>query len=659
MIIENELLTVELHDRYPSVHAYLHKATQERFTADPWQDEEAASLSINGISRPWRELDVVVDSGPTWAAYHVRSGEVSFVVRYSLEESFLRMRVDNVEGPLERIDLGATPILATSATEYRYARITVSEPNSGGKKWWTEQFGSIETDDGDCDVIHGCVYHPRRICAFVHSNYPYLPEHHRRGSGGYEISLNTYRYRVRSSTMEPLDVAVVFLTDYNGDGEIDWSDCALWKNRRLPDAEDLYRKTISYKLFLSWKEGLLVTNFDQAREMIRAISNVADGLPQLVYMAGWQFQGHDDKYPSVSQVCNRAGGPYRLAKLVNESWEKYNTLVSYHINIDDAYTDSPDWDPSYMTAVSWDPSDSSGAFGVIHTLDWERGHFVRRLQEMLDLVPVRQTLHVDNTRICNTYNRDIDNIGELEELVCGLLPMSQWLKERGISLTTEGTNGMPIDGTLIFSGWYHYDCGIMGRQILHRKMVGGGPGRHFGELCAMDYALGSNIHVDFGHLRQEFVVSFLEDFRGMVDRIYLGSLLYLYFLERELTVCRVEGPEKMHMEYSDGTSVDITSRHTMTVTKGDMTIAKDNDTRCIPLGDAMFIYSTVGDRQTFMLPPEWRGKAIDIVLLTKDGPEIHDLLPAEWHYRLEDDRIEFHWMPPYTPYKVTLAESPA
>ena len=150
---------------------------------------------------------------------------------------------------------------------------------------------------------------------------------------------------------------------------------------------------------------------------------------------------------------------------------------------------------------------------------------------------------------------------------------------------------------------YRVRTRTMGRQMLHRKMVGGGPGRHFGELTARDYALGSNIH----------------------------------------------------MEYDDGTVVDITSAHTMSVRKGDMLIAKDNEFRCIPLNSALYLYSQVGDRQTFMLPPQWRGRKIDMVMLTKDGPEIHELLPVHWHYVTKDDRIDFHWMPPYVPYKVTLA----
>jgi hypothetical protein len=35
-----------------------------------------------------------------------------------------------------------------------------------------------------------------------------------------------------------------------------------------------------------------------------------------------------------------------------------------------------------------------------------------------------------------------------------------------------------------------------------------------------------------------------------------------------------------------------------------MIFAQDNDTRCVPLNRALYIHSTVGDRQSFMLPPE-------------------------------------------------------
>ena len=53
---------------------------------------------------------------------------------------------------------------------------------------------------------------------------------------------------------------------------------------------------------------MVSTTYDQAAEIIRAINNVSDDLPQLVYLVGWQFQGHDDKYPSLNVVNPRPGG---------------------------------------------------------------------------------------------------------------------------------------------------------------------------------------------------------------------------------------------------------------------------------------------------------------------------------------------------------------
>lgn len=660
MRLENGTLRVELHDGIPLVASCTHLATGQTLAGDP----ERTPLTINGAAVAWADL-AIEQSAPApsapapaaSAAFRVSYGGVSFDYRFDLQDDSLRLRIDGVEGPLDTLGFGGAPLLQVSDPEFRYARIAVSEPSDNGKKWWREHFGSVGGDDGACDVMRGCLYHPERLCVFAHSNFPLLPERHANGPAGYAVALNDYRYRVRSRTMWPLDVRVVFLGDYNGDGVIDWSDWALWVNRTLPDADPLYRSTISYKMFLTIKNDQVFTTYPQMTEIVRALHNVADGVPQLIYLVGWQYQGHDDGYPSMDRVNPRPGGAHRLRRAIDEC-AGYGAAVSYHVNIDDAYPDSPDWDPAYMTAMDWDPSDGGRPCGVVHTLDWESGHFRRRMEAMMAAVPVARTLHVDNTRICNTAGRgEFDGIGELEELYCGLLPMAEWLRERGITLTTEGTNGMPIDGPLLFSGWFHYDCGLIGRQMLHRKMVGGGPGRHFGELYARDYGLGSNIHVDFAYERREFEVSYREDFRGMVDRIFLGSLLYLYFLEREMVVARGTWPDDVHIEYDDGTVVDVTSRHTMTVTRGGMVIARDNDTRCIPLRGALYIYSPVGDRQSFVLPEEWHGKPLRIVMLTRDGAEEHDeSLPAHWHYRVLRDRIDFHWMPPYVPYKVTLAD---
>ena len=645
MILENDDLSVELHGSLPVVKAYVHKSSGEEIGGD----ERATPLIINGAEVGWDTMSIELDQTATSASFRLKYGDISFSYSIRVENAELQISIAEIDGPLESIGFRGSTLLRVSDPEYRYARITTSEPDTMGKKWWREEFGRVGEGDSRCRVMHGCLYQPRKLCVFAHSNYPLLPEIHTGSKDAYEVALSDYRYAVRSRTMWPLRVKVVFLEDYNGDGEIDWSDFALWVNRTLPDADHLYRETISYKIFLTMRNEMVSTTYEQAIEIVRAIHNITDSIPQLVYLVGWQFQGHDDKYPSLSEFNPRPGGPILLRRLIDEGRDRYSTTISYHINIDDTYTDSPDWDPNYM-----------GKNGVIHALDWESGNFTRRMNEMFELVPVEKTIHVDNTRICNNHNASFDDIGELEELFCGLAPMADWLKEKGLSVTTEGSNGIPIDGTLLFDGWFHYERGVMARQMLHRKIVGGGTGRHCGELTARDYALGSNIHVDFSYERRQAVVNYREDFRGMVDRIYLGSLLYLYFLQRELIVCRVDDDGRVHIEYDDGTNVDIVSDHSMTVTKGDMIIAKDNDTRCIPLNGELYIYAQIGNGEvmTFMLPPEWHGKSIKMIRLTRDGSEEDDSREGENEplYKILDDRIEFRFMVPYQPYKAVLVD---
>ena len=350
MLLENETLRVQLHDGIPVVASYTHLATGQTLLGDP----QPTPLTINGAAVPWSELTLDYSATATSSAFHVTYGDISFDYRFDLEADCLRLRIDGIAGPLATLGFGGSPLLQVSDREYRYARISF-EDSDIGKKWWREHFGSVGGDEAACDVMHGCVYHPDRLCAFVHGNFPLLPERHANGADGYSVALNDYRYRVRSRTMWPLDVKVVFLGDYNGDGIIDWSDWALWVNRTLPDADELYRSTISYKIFLTLKNDQVFTTYPQMMEIVRAIHNVADGIPQLIYLVGWQNQGHDDGYPSMHQVNPRPGGRHRLLRAIDECERQYDTTVSYHVNIDDAYPESPEWDPAYMSSESGRP----------------------------------------------------------------------------------------------------------------------------------------------------------------------------------------------------------------------------------------------------------------------------------------------------------------
>jgi hypothetical protein len=106
------------------------------------------------------------------------------------------------------------------------------------------------------------------------------------------------------------------------------------------------------KIFLAEKapdDGCKVSlTFGQALEVIRKLDNLTCGIPKIAYLVGWQFNGHDSKYPSWAEVNPRlkraqdATARDSLCWLMDEA-SKYHTTVSLHINMFDAFEDSPLW----------------------------------------------------------------------------------------------------------------------------------------------------------------------------------------------------------------------------------------------------------------------------------------------------------------------------
>lgn len=43
-------------------------------------------------------------------------------------------------------------------------------------------------------------------------------------------------------------------------------------------------------------------NFEQALEIIKIIDEVTCEAPKIIYLVGWQYNGHDDRYPDFFEV---------------------------------------------------------------------------------------------------------------------------------------------------------------------------------------------------------------------------------------------------------------------------------------------------------------------------------------------------------------------
>jgi hypothetical protein len=66
-----------------------------------------------------------------------------------------------------------------------------------------------------------------------------------------------------------------------------------------------YHQMLVYKLMNATKPGNVHINFEQSLDIIRRTHEFTRGVPQIVYLTGWQYAGHDSKYPAWHEVNPR------------------------------------------------------------------------------------------------------------------------------------------------------------------------------------------------------------------------------------------------------------------------------------------------------------------------------------------------------------------
>ncbi|OBZ15796.1 endo-alpha-N-acetylgalactosaminidase family protein [Bacillus sp. FJAT-26390] len=656
-LLENDHLLVGLYD-WPGIRRYAHKDTGIGMNGSGPEGKWA----LNGSVKSWEEWEIEARQLPERSVVSydmkLKSNDLRLSVIFRLEQNEVSVHLqvkEDTEQWLERIDWIDQPLLACTNSGFSYARTEI-HPKSwklipgGGRglydrKQIKDKIGYAVPDRHDVPTMHSCLFNGE-LCCFVHTNYPVIPllskasggGHYSERSDAYAISPNTYQYRVRGQAMEPLEMSIVFLTDGNGDGKADECDYQLWLNRQFPDANPIYKEAIWYKVFCAERKRGVLTTFRETLDIIRQVHHITGGIPQIVYLVGWQFDGHDTGYPSLNRINPKlAVNPDRageeLAELVQTAKKEYACTVSYHINVDDAYDDSPDWNPDILSrdpdgaARVWLDLDQR-VYHISHSKDVESGHAFARLDEFLKLVPVERTVHLDAFRNTNASWDGDGYIGPMEELVCGMKPIIAYFKERGIDVSTEGQNGMPIEDAGVFSAYWHFSPS----QMYHGKIVGGGSV----DMNAIAWGKGASIDADILYrgeptrLEGEMVksASFDSNWNQIVDILYLGSMLYRFYLAREMVEMR-EDEHTVMMRFGDGvTMMADKGANRLAVTWGDLVIA-DNDDRFIPIDNRIYAYSRHGSERAWTLPRTWQGMKYQAYRLTKDGRELYDDYTAE------------------------------
>jgi len=296
-------------------------------------------------------------------------------------------------------------------------------------------------------------------------------------------------------------------------------------------------------------------NLDECHEAIKAMDAISLGMSKVIYLVGWQYNGHDSKYPAFFEgntSLTRPGdkNPIESLKWLMREGKKYHTAVSLHINLTDCYPDSPLFDEYVREDVI--ARDKNGklmesAYGWGYKLsyveEYNKGLLQKRVDSLCHLLPISKagTIHVDafidhvpqeipdengNLQFLNVRPMDAYHGHTPEEESEAQRKIIKYFDDKGIDVTTEWfSEGFP--GYISYV--YHYYDKSLYTRFSAAQLSGGDDASKYADL------FGHCKHIESIFIQQEksmekkiaefkdaFCLSSLKrDFLNHFDRIRL------------------------------------------------------------------------------------------------------------------------------------------
>lgn len=395
-----------------------------------------------------------------------------------------------------------------------------------------------------------------------------------------------------------------------------------------------YSQTWVSKLFLSKPDpagGCIVNlTFEQALEVIRVTDNLSLGIPKIVYLVGWQYDGHDDKYPAFFDANPLLKRPSDKTALESLRWlmreaRKYHTTVSLHINMTDAYDDSPLWDEYVEKDLISKNADGSlkvigeynnrKAYQVNYQREWEAGYTQMRIDKLLALVPELKeagTIHSDAwiARPSEGHNESVINEALYQQRA------ALYWKSKGIDITSEWVMDYMI-GYVPYA--WHFNGFNQADYLKYPASVYTGTGIN-PDIRSSDHALGFL----FGTSCYGEPIWKGADYNAWKDALVKDFILKVpqYFFLNRLERDSVSGTGENRVAwYSDGVSVSLKDS---TVVQYDR-VLRNRNTVCMPAvwrnDRGMLLYSEEGCPDgSFDVPYCWgTAKKAELYLITPEN----------------------------------------
>ncbi|MDT8977107.1 S-layer homology domain-containing protein [Paenibacillus sp. chi10] len=378
-----------------------------------------------------------------------------------------------------------------------------------------------------------------------------------------------------------------------------------------------YTGTLTMKLYLG-DNGKIELTLDEALEAIKKMDHMTRSMPKIIYLVGWQHDGHDSKYPDWNVVNPKLKRPGDATALDSLKWfmdeaEKYNTTISFHINMTDAYQDSPQWEEfinkdlirkeengELIKGGHWV---SGQSYKINLTRAWEAGVFQRNIDDLLAKIPQLlrgKTIHIDafvtspvewapsvgnaDPYHKTTYRQESETQKKI---------MRYW-RDKGMDVTSEyfhGYRGDPLFGLQPMAWWADWRS-IDSQMKLPAALAVGGKGGN--EL------FGTSMH------GEEIVKKDKVRLTGFLQEFSATTLLWQYLNQFE------------RLSYNEPTS-------TVQFSDG-VTSSKQSGKRVVKHGDV-----TIADGTDMFVPALWRKDKPEIIAFSQDGYKDRSWkLPAGW-----------------------------
>jgi len=249
----------------------------------------------------------------------------------------------------------------------------------------------------------------------------------------------------------------------------DWKEIAGddydWRVTAKPERPYIhdYTKTMTMKMFLAEPDGRggsrVFIDIDKAADIIRRVDRMTMGAPKILYLVGWQYNGHDDRYPAWHEgnpAIKRAEDrtPIESIRWLMEEGSRHHTTVSVHINMYDAYENSPLWntyvEKGLLNTTTDGKPDKAGvwnglqAYSINYGREWETGFAKKRIDEILELLPLERagTVHIDAFH-CRP---DMGRGQGYEDSQAARRKIFRYWRDRGIDVTSEFLYDEPVFG---------------------------------------------------------------------------------------------------------------------------------------------------------------------------------------------------------------------